>query len=135
MDQLREVLQEVLREELAPINSRLDKLESRFDGLETRFDGLESRFGELEGRLDGLEGRFDGLETRFDSLDGQVSLIQKQLDRMEHAQTEDVMSTLHLIDKKITSRTERQDYQIDALNHRLLVVEGDVRKLMKSSVS
>ena len=120
MDQLREVLREVLREELAPVTGRLDSLEGRFDGLESRFDGLEGRFG-------GLEGRFDGLES-------QVSLIREQLDRIEHAQTEDVVAMLHMIDRKITTRTDQHEYQIDALNHRLLIVEADVRKLMQTSI-
>lgn len=127
MDQLREVLKEVLQQELAPITGRLDKMEGRFDGLEGRFDGLESRF-------DGLEGRFNGLEHRFDGMENQLSSIKDQLDRIELAQTEDVIGMLHLIDKKITNRSDRQEYQIDALNHRLLIVEADVRKLMQSSV-
>lgn len=141
MDQLREVLKEVLQQELAPITGRLDKMEGRFDGLEGRFDGLESRFDGLEGRFDGLENRFNGLEHRFDGLknrfggmENQLSSIKDQLDRIELAQTEDVIGMLHLIDKKITNRSDRQEYQIDALNHRLLIVEADVRKLMQSSV-
>lgn len=80
MEQLREVLKEVLQEELTPIRVRLDA-------------------------------------------------IQVQLDRIEQAQTEDVVALLRSIDKKITERTDRHEHQINLLNNRLLAVEADVRKL------
>jgi len=123
MEQLRDVLREVLKEELAPITNRLDGIEGRLDSMEVRFDGLEGRFDGLEERFDGLEGRFDGLEGRFDGL-------QAQLDRMERAQAEDVVALLQVIDKKITERTDRHEYQINLLNDRLFVVEADVQKLL-----
>lgn len=97
MEQMKEVLREVLKEELAPITDRLNSLETRFDGLES-----------------------------------QVSSIQKQLDRLERTQAEDVVSILQVIDKKLTMRLDRHEHQISVINDRLLAVEADLRKLQTS---
>lgn len=84
----------------------------------------------LESRMDGLENRLTGVETRLDGLDNQVTDIKTQLDRIETSQTEDVISMIITIDKKITARTDRHEHQINILNDRLLTVEADVRKLL-----
>lgn len=81
MDQLKETLREVLREELAPIRE-------------------------------------------------EQALIKAQLDRMETAQQEDIVTVLQMIDKKVTTYSERHEHQIRALNDRLFTVEADVRKLL-----
>ncbi|MGG2110658.1 hypothetical protein ABFY60_09055 [Lysinibacillus pakistanensis] len=45
---LKELLRSVLREELAPINQRLDGMDKRFDGIEQRLDKIESDVQELK---------------------------------------------------------------------------------------
>ncbi|MGP7816120.1 hypothetical protein [Niallia sp. 01092] len=45
---LKEILRSVLKEELEPINKRLDGYEQRFDGFEQRFDTLSEEIKELK---------------------------------------------------------------------------------------
>jgi hypothetical protein len=77
MESLKEVLQEVLKEQLVPI---IDK-------------------------LDGLEHRMTSMEGQMSSMENQMTSIKGQLDRMERTQTEDVVSMLQIIDKKLVVRT------------------------------
>ncbi|MFD0673354.1 hypothetical protein [Cohnella sp. GCM10027633] len=58
--------------------------------------------------------------------------MQKQLDRIEETQNEDVVAILHQINQKVEQRFERTDSQLRVLNDRLFTVEGDVRKLQGS---
>jgi archaellum component FlaC len=75
MEQLKEVLREVLKEELAPITGRLDS-------LETRFDGLESQVSSIQKQLDRLE------RTQAEDVVSILQVIDKKLtmrlDRHEH---------------------------------------------------
>jgi chromosome segregation ATPase len=157
MEEIKQMLREVLKEELAPINRRLDSLETRLDSLETRLDSLETRLDSLETRMESFETRMesfetrmDGLETRMESfeirMDGfenrfvsfeasvnhQFSEIRSQLDRMERRQNEDVIGVLRLIDSTLSPRLDQHEHRIELLNERLLNTEADVRKLISS---
>lgn len=75
MEQMKEVLREVLKEELAPITDRLNS-------LETRFDGLESQVSSIQKKLDRLE------RTQAEDVVSILQVIDKKLtmrlDRHEH---------------------------------------------------
>ncbi|MCC2683688.1 MAG: hypothetical protein K0R75_587 [Paenibacillaceae bacterium] len=119
MEVMKQMLREVLREELGDIGKRLDGLEQRFDGLEQKFDGLEQKF-------DSLERKFDGLEQRLES-------IEHKIDRIESSQVEDVLMLLKLIEQKINeiaAMGTNQDSRIEVLNDRLFKLEADVRKVV-----
>ncbi|WP_213585203.1 hypothetical protein [Paenibacillus sp. J2TS4] len=91
---------------------------------------MESRMTLMESNMTSMESSMTSMENRMTSLETQMSIVGEQLDRMECSQREDVISMLHLVDKKITTRTDRHEHQINVLNDRLLVVEADVRKLL-----
>jgi flagellar capping protein FliD len=86
-DEYREVLSrlDVLENEVAGINERLDRMEERFEG---RFDHMEERF---EGRLDQVEerseGRFDQMEERFegrfDQMEGRFNQMEERFNQMD----------------------------------------------------
>jgi len=123
VEQLREMLKEVLQEELTPIHGRLDNLDNRMAAM-------EGQMTSMEGRMTSMEGQMTSMEGRMTSMEGQMTHIKDQLDRMEQAQNEDIVSMLQEIDMKITKRTDRHEHQISVLNERLLTVEADVHKLL-----
>ncbi|MGE6517391.1 hypothetical protein [Lysinibacillus sphaericus] len=45
---LKELLRSVLKEELGPVNQRLDGMDKRFDGMEQRLDGIDRRLDKME---------------------------------------------------------------------------------------
>ncbi|MGN4125390.1 hypothetical protein ACMGD3_10330 [Lysinibacillus sphaericus] len=45
---LKELLRSVLKEELGPVNQRLDGMDKRFDGMEQRLDGINQRLIKIE---------------------------------------------------------------------------------------
>jgi archaellum component FlaC len=112
MEVMKQMLREVLREELGDIGKRLDGIEQRFDGLEQKFDSLERKFDSLEQRLESIE---------------------QKIDRIEGSQVEDVLMLLKLIEQKINeiaATNSDQDNRIEVLNDRLFKLEADVRKVV-----
>jgi flagellar capping protein FliD len=92
-DEYREVLSrlDVLENEVAGINERLDRMEERFEGrfdhMEERFEGRldqveersEGRFDQMEGRFDQMEGRFNQMEERFNQMDQRIDRMHEQM--------------------------------------------------------
>lgn len=52
-------LRSLMREELRPIEARLDGMDKRLDGMDKRLDGVDKR-------LDGMESRLERLEEKVD---------------------------------------------------------------------
>ncbi len=131
MEQLREVLKEVLHEELKEVLQKEWKvaLGHELSPIRDRLDGLEVRGAAMSDQISGIQGQVSGMQGQISGMQGQLSDMQNQLNRMERAQTEDVVALLQTIDNKITERTDRHEHQINLLNHRLLIVEAEVKKL------
>lgn len=69
-NEMAKILRDVIREELKPINNKLDS--------------LENKLGSLESKVDNLENKVDSLESKVDSLDIQVKENTQILKALEH---------------------------------------------------
>jgi len=92
-DEYREILSrlDVLENEVAGINERLDRMEQRFEDrfgqIEERFNHLEERF---EDRLSNMEKRFEDrfnkleehLDGQFDQIENRFNQMDERIDRM-----------------------------------------------------
>ncbi|PSQ77034.1 MAG: hypothetical protein BRD37_05680 [Bacteroidetes bacterium QH_8_67_23] len=88
-DDFREVLSrlDVLENEVAGINDRLDRFETRFDQIDQRFDQINQRLdqqsAQFDQRLDKMNERFDQQSAQFDQrLDQQSVQFDQRLDKM-----------------------------------------------------
>ena len=88
-DEFREVLSrlDVLENEVAGINDRLDRFETRFDQIDQRFDQINQRLdqqsAQFDQRLDKMNERFDQQSAQFDQrLDQQSAQFDQRLDKM-----------------------------------------------------
>lgn len=79
-----------------------------------------------------LKEEFTPVHARLDKLEGKVDKLSSQLDRMEHTQNEDLVATLHQMNKKTTALFERIDSHMRVLNDRLFTVEANLRLLQQS---
>lgn len=43
-----QAISQLVKNEVEPINQRLDKMDNRFDGIDNRLDGIDSRLDKLE---------------------------------------------------------------------------------------
>ena len=66
------ILRDVIREELKPINNKLNSLENKVDSLGKKVGNLENKVDSLEIKVDGLKIKVDGLEIKVDGLQVQV---------------------------------------------------------------
>ena len=77
-DEYREVLSrlDVLENEVAGIDDRLDRFETRFDQINQRFDQINQRLDQINQRLDQQSAQFDQrldkMNERFDRLHEQM---------------------------------------------------------------
>ncbi|WP_445506040.1 hypothetical protein [Niallia sp. 03190] len=83
---LKEILRSVLKEELEPINKRLDGYEQRFDGFEQRFDGFEQRFDTLSEEIKELkDGQARLQKNIIESLGQYTEKIAEHVDNKTEA--------------------------------------------------
>ncbi len=66
----------VPRDEYREVLSRLDVLENEVAGINDRLDRMEERF---EGRFDQMEGRFNQMEERFNQMDQRIDRMHEQM--------------------------------------------------------
>jgi len=60
----------VIRDSLAAVDRRLDRLEQRLDA---RFDAVDRRFDAIDRRFDAVDRRFEGVDTRQVGLEDKMS--------------------------------------------------------------
>lgn len=108
--ELREMLTDIISEQIKPVCQRLDKMDERLDGMDKRFETIDKRFEKIDERLDGIDKRFetinerlDGMDKRFEKLEGTVSSIRAQQSRDSRK-----LSDLQL-DVKVSERNIRRD--------------------------
>ncbi|QDQ02548.1 hypothetical protein FOH38_19955 [Lysinibacillus fusiformis] len=112
---LKELLRSVLKEELEPVNQRLDGMDKRFDGMEQRLDGMDKRF-------DGMEQRLDGIDRRLDKMEVDVQDIKHGLDELQ----KNIVENLGQFTEKIAHQVEDRT---GALNKRVFEVETVIQRL------
>lgn len=108
--ELREMLTDIISEQIKLVCQRLDKMDERLDGMDKRFETIDKRFEKIDERLDGMDKRFetinerlDGMDKRFEKLEGTVSSIRAQQSRDSRK-----LSDLQL-DVKVSERNIRRD--------------------------
>ena len=87
--ELREMLTDIISEQIKPVCQRLDKMDERLDGMDKRFETNNERL--------------DGMDKRFEKLEGTVSSIRAQQSRDSRK-----LSDLQL-DVKVSERNIRRD--------------------------
>ena len=87
--ELREMLTDIISEQIKPVCQRLDKMDERLDGIDKRFETINERL--------------DGMDKRFEKLEGTVSSIRAQQSRDSRK-----LSDLQL-DVKVSERNIRRD--------------------------
>ncbi len=99
--------------------------------MNVRLDGMDSRF-------DGMDSRFDGIDSRLDSLETDVSEIKihtKDIPAMKQAVletlslTKQTESSLHSLERKVSSELLTHSHSIDVLNRRQFKLETDMERL------
>jgi archaellum component FlaC len=122
LEEIKNALRELLREELAPIHQRFEQMDQRFEQMDQRFEQMDQRFV--------------GIDQRFEHIDEQLTAIRHQLDRLEQQQQEDVVGILKLMNaklEKLETNDDVQNQQIALLNERVFRLETDVRMLAKTN--
>ena len=78
-----------IKEDIAGIRGRLDKIEDRLDKVEERTSRIEGRLDKIDDRLDKvedqtgrIEGRLDKIDDRLDKVEGQTGRIEMQATRL-----------------------------------------------------
>ena len=108
--ELREMLTDIISEQINPVCQQLDKMDQRLDGMHKPFGTIDKRFEKIDERLDGMDKRFetinerlDGMDKRFEKLEGTVSSIRARQSRDSRK-----LSDLQL-DVKVSERNIRRD--------------------------
>ncbi len=83
LDMMRQMMQQVVREEISPLAERMGRLESKVDRLESKVNSLESKVDSLESKVNSLEAKMDSLESKVDSLEAKVNSLESKVNSLE----------------------------------------------------
>jgi tetrahydromethanopterin S-methyltransferase subunit G len=71
-----------LKEQIAEISHRLDRLEQRFDdhaaAVERRFEAIDRRFENIDRRFENIDRRFDAVDRRFEAIDRRFAALEQR---------------------------------------------------------
>lgn len=101
--ELREMLTDIISEQIKPVCQRLDGMDKRFEKIDEHLDGMDKRFETIDKRFEKIDERLDGMDKRFEKLEGTVSSIRAQQSRDSRK-----LSDLQL-DVKLSERNIRRD--------------------------
>jgi septal ring factor EnvC (AmiA/AmiB activator) len=112
--ELKDMLQSVIREELAPVHQRLERIETRLENVETRLENVETRLESVETRVENVETRLERIETRLEALEADSQLIKRAvLETNESVKRyEAIQDSQQRIIELLSSRSIEQEAQL-----------------------
>lgn len=113
-DMMRQMMHEVMREEISPLTERMGRLETKVNGLETKVNGLEAK-------VDGLEAKVEANAKAIREV--QVTL-ENDIDRKINIIAEGHLDISRNLDKAIRVSQTQEEYQL-----RVVALETEVRRL------
>ncbi|HEY0827892.1 MAG TPA: hypothetical protein VGE40_07355 [Bacilli bacterium] len=99
----------IIKEELQPVNERLDGIDGRLDGIDSRLDGMDVRLDSIDSRLDGMDVRLDNIDSRLDGMDVRLDNIDSRLGIIEYNQNEDILVLLNTINEKVEKCATKEE--------------------------
>ena len=151
-NELLEKLRAVLKEELKPINGRLDNIDQNLEEHNKRFDKIDQtleehnkHFDKIDQTLEEHNKRFDKIEQnleehnmRFDKIDQTMEEHNKRFDTFDHdfKELKDGQERLQKnIIKSLGDYTDKivlhVDNKTEALNKRTFAVETEIQRLTR----
>lgn len=61
------------------VDGRFDRVDDRFDRVDDRLDGIDARFDRIDARLDRFDARFERMDARFERVDDRLGSFGEQL--------------------------------------------------------
>lgn len=159
--EFKEVLRAVLKEELAPVHQRLDKLErdmqevkatlqrhddmihqliqivgatnAKVDTLDKKVQALDEKVQALDEKVQALDHRVQALETQVAVLDQKVSTLDEKVQTFAEEQTFMKQTLLETSDavKRIESTLENHDRTLDVLARRSIEQEAELKRIAR----
>lgn len=68
-----------VKEDLAGIDNRMDKLDNRMDKLDNRMDKLDNRMDKLDAKIDKVDAKIDKVDAKIDKVDTKIDLRISEL--------------------------------------------------------
>jgi chromosome segregation ATPase len=82
-NELTDLLRSVLKEELEPVNKRLDAIETNGKEHAKRFDAIDQELSEHAKRLDGIDQDLKEHTKRFDGVDEDLKELKDGQERLQ----------------------------------------------------
>ena len=108
--ELREMLTDIISEQIKPVCQRLDKMDERLDGMDKRFETINER-------LDGMDKRFEKLEGTVSSIRAQQSRDSRKLSDLQL----DVKGSERNIGRDIYHLNDEMDTVIEVLRQQGMI--------------
>jgi chromosome segregation ATPase len=117
-------------QKFSEMDQRFDGVDQKFSEMDERFDGVDQKFSEMDERFDGVDQRFSEMDQRFDGMDQRFNEVDERLVRIEAAVTrleENEPANITSMVKLINEKLDQNNSEIQALNKRVLKIEGLTR--------
>ena len=79
--ELREMLTDIISEQIKPVCQRLDKMDERLDGMDKRFETIDKRFEKLEGTVSSIRAQQSRDSRKLSDLQLDVKVSERNIRR------------------------------------------------------
>ncbi|NQX44065.1 hypothetical protein HQN87_01870 [Paenibacillus tritici] len=118
---LVQLLRTVIREELVPVNERLDRTDERLVSvsrhlvdIDQRLEGVDQRLESMDQRLEGVDQRLEGVDQRLNRIEEDQHLIKSAvLETNERLiNVESLLENQHRIIELLSARSIEQEAKL-----------------------
>jgi archaellum component FlaC len=125
-NEMVEQIRSMLKDEINPVYTRLDRIDTRLDQMDSRIDGIDTRLDKIDNRFDGLDHEIKQLKTGQEQLQQEIVNLKTNQEQLQ----KDIITSIGEFTDRVT---EHFDSQTAALNKRVFANEANIERLMKQS--
>ncbi len=139
-DDFKEALRSVLKEELAPIHQRLEKLESdmqEMKAIQQRHDDMIHQLiqivGSTNAKVETLDKKVQALDEKVQTLDAKVQALDEKVQTLveeHHLIKQAVLETSDTV-KRIETTLENHDRTLYILSRRSIEQEAELKRIAR----
>jgi chromosome segregation ATPase len=129
---LLDAIRVVVREEIAPLNTKIDLLTERVDVLTVRVDALTERVDALTERVDALTERVDRLELRMNAVEHRLVRVEEHVERLDLRTAQiahDLFELQGRVDRGFRSLKDETFLALSELRHIKSAQQTDQKKI------
>lgn len=133
-NELLSAIRGMLKEELQPINTRLDSMDEKIQGLDVKVNSMDKKIQELDGNVSNMDGKIQGLDEKMQKMDTKIdknTILLEELTTKIEIVAEVQKSHMEQNTREHNEIVDKLEKRFDVLESAVKDVSTDVRHIEK----